>query len=158
MVLVLSFLWSWCFQVCWDEVHKDQVPDLPYLSASACASYEIFHHPTPSPPIGVLGAFKCQCTVDLVLQAGLYAPRPDILESTRTPDRFGRPRTARLFFFLFDSSVYSSFSSSDSVSESPSKKSSSLASGLYAPRPNTLESTSPPKYSPRFGIVWCEHQ
>ena len=29
---------SWCFQVCRDEVHKDQVPDLPYLNATIWAS------------------------------------------------------------------------------------------------------------------------
>ena len=38
--LVLVRTWSssdrgdWCFQVCRDEVHKDQVPDLPYLNAT----------------------------------------------------------------------------------------------------------------------------
>ena len=36
----VSFRGDWCFQVCRDEVPKDQVPDLPYLNATAWASHE----------------------------------------------------------------------------------------------------------------------
>ena len=31
---------DWCFQVCRDEVHKDQVPDLPYLNFIRCPSHQ----------------------------------------------------------------------------------------------------------------------
>ena len=50
----LKFDWYRCFQVGRDEVHKDQVPDLPYLNATTWASHEslrIIHYPTaPNPP------------------------------------------------------------------------------------------------------------
>ena len=37
---------DWYFQVCQDEVCKDQVPDLPYLNATTWASHEFLHNPT----------------------------------------------------------------------------------------------------------------
>ena len=53
---------DWCFQVCRDdsEVHKDQVPDLPYLNAITWASHEFhcqWHHnlnPTAHDPPSIM--------------------------------------------------------------------------------------------------------
>ena len=52
--VLLVFQGDWCFQVCRDEVHKDQVPlaDLPYLNATTCqwASHKFLHNPTAHDP------------------------------------------------------------------------------------------------------------
>ena len=51
---VVAFRGDWCFQVCRDEVHKDRVPDLPYLNATTWASHEFLHNPTAHDPPGTM--------------------------------------------------------------------------------------------------------
>ena len=55
MVDIIDLYWS--FQVCRDEVHKDQVlPDLPYLNATTWASHESLRlrNPTAHNSPGIL--------------------------------------------------------------------------------------------------------
>ena len=58
---------DWCFQVCRDEVHKDQVPDLPYLNATTWASHEFLHNPTAHDPPST-GTMTCPAVKLQVIQ------------------------------------------------------------------------------------------